>query len=204
MDDQDFFGCHILLKALQRHLLPPPSQLLALQVNSSTCSAGSQASHAVGLTLPNSNSPRVWDPSVTLTWFSKLAKTSTQGVAAVAWDSYGEPQVRAECQGRSSGRRAVLKGYGEPPYQRYWPLPNHPTHTHTHTLSLSLSIYIYIYIYIYIGLLKYNWNRHTEISGFVESRGFYQGFEKYENWGAKWKKQFKCKEKQFKCRQEKC
>ena len=29
-------------------------------------------------------------------------------VAAVACDSYGEPQVRAECQGRSSGRRAVL------------------------------------------------------------------------------------------------
>ena len=128
VNDQEFFGCHILLKALQRHLLPPPSQPLALQVNSSACSARSQASHAVGLTLPNLNSSRVWDPLVTLTWFSKLAKASTQGVAAVACDIYGEPQVRAECQQRSSGRRVVLKGHGKPPYQRYWPLPEHPIH----------------------------------------------------------------------------
>ena len=62
-------------------------------------SAGSQVSHTVGLTQPNLNSPRVWDSSVTLTWFSKLAKASTQGMAAVACGSYGEPQVRAECQG---------------------------------------------------------------------------------------------------------
>ena len=80
-----------------------------LQVNSSACSAGSQASHAVGLIQPNPNSPRVWDPSATLTWFSKLAKASTQGVATVACDNYRESQVRAECQWRSSGRQAVLK-----------------------------------------------------------------------------------------------
>ena len=86
---------------------------LAPPVNSSACSAGSQASHALELTLPNSNSPRVWDPSVTLTWFSKLAKA--HGVAAVTCDSYGEPQVRAECHGRFSGRRAVLKGHWRAP-----------------------------------------------------------------------------------------
>ena len=120
VDDQDIFGCHILLWALQRHLLPPPSQTFDLQVSSSACSTGSQASHAVGLTQPNPNSLGVWDPSATLTWFSKLAKASTPGVAALACDSYGEPRVRAECRVGSSGRRAVLKkGHGEPPYRRY-------------------------------------------------------------------------------------
>ena len=107
-----------------------------LQVNSSTCSAGSQVSHAVGLTQPNPNSPRVWDLLVTLAWFSKLAKASTQGVAAVACDSYWEPQVRAECQGRSSGRRGVLKRTWQVPLPKVLNTPYTPK-----------NIYICIYIF---------------------------------------------------------
>ena len=75
------------------HLLPPPSQPLDLQVISSAHSAGSQSSHAVGLAHPKSNSPRVSNPSATLTWFSRLAKAVARGVAAVACDSFEEPQA---------------------------------------------------------------------------------------------------------------
>ena len=75
------------------HLLPPPSQPLDLQVISSAHSAGSQSSHAVGLAHPKSNSPRVSNPSATLTWFSRLAKAIARGVAAVACDSFEEPQA---------------------------------------------------------------------------------------------------------------
>lgn len=53
--------------------------------------------HTVGLTQPDPSSHRICDPSATLTWFSKLAKASIQGVAAVACVTYGEPQMRAEC-----------------------------------------------------------------------------------------------------------
>ena len=96
------------------------------QVISSAHSAGSQSSHAVGLTRPKPNSLRVSDPSATFTWFSRPAKAVVRGVAAVACDSYEEPQVKVECQVRTSGRRAVLKRTWRAPLPKVLPLPDTP------------------------------------------------------------------------------
>ena len=101
----------------------PPSQPLDLQVNSSACSTGSQASHAVGLTQPISNSPRVWEPSLP----SPGLASSPKPVPRVWPPLY---VTSTNCPKRTW--RAPLPKLLTTPWTRHTP---------------STHIYIYIYIY---------------------------------------------------------
>ena len=83
-----------------RRLKTPPSWPLDLQVVSSAHSAGSQSSHAVGLTPPPPPPPPTHTPKkqgfrrtywLALTYFGRPAKAVVQGVAAVACLQHVEP-----------------------------------------------------------------------------------------------------------------